>query len=180
MKTNTSTTNIGGTATQVKHTLPNAEEWMKKHGTMPEGMDGEVAKAILGHPGIVRAIGIANDYLNRHHFLPDCRGAGDIIENGSACKTDKAKEKEQAWAVAMLEKIEQGHVFDLLDFLPAQRGESVAEHLKPFMKVAREHYDGYVANGMGDRVAEKFGAFTVEAIAGALYERSKKADILGL
>jgi len=180
MKTNTSTTNIGGTATQVKHTLPTASDWIAKHGPAPESMDSKTAIAILTHPGIIRAIGIANDYLNRHHFLPDCRGAGEVIANGSSAKTEKAQEKEQAWAVAMIEKIEQGHVFDLLDFLPAQRGEAVPEHLKPFMKVAKEHYDGYVANGMGDRVAEKFGAFTVEAIAGALYERSKKADILGL
>lgn len=177
---NTSTTNIGGTQTQVKHTLPQGKEWMAKHGAMPEGVDEGTLEKVLSHPGIVRAIGIANDYLNRHHFLPDCRGAGDVIAKGSTAKTEKGQEKEQAWAVAMLEKIDNGHVFDLLDFLPNARGESVAEHLKPFMKVAKEHYDGYVLNGMGDRVAAKFGAFTVEAIANALYERSKKADILGL
>lgn len=96
MKTKTSETE------NVKVQYSEAETLDELRARMPEG---EIVK-------------LANDYINRHHFLPDVRTA---LRGEVTAKTDEGKAKQAATFAAMKGRVEAGEVFDLYEFTPTRR-----------------------------------------------------------
>jgi hypothetical protein len=96
MKTRTSVTTVAGKETSVTHTEATLKE-------------------IIDAIGEERSAKIIVDYINRHQFLPAVRKAGDTVKDAEASKDAKAD------AEALLDRVAEGEVFDILEFIPNGR-----------------------------------------------------------
>lgn len=130
MKTSTSTTE--GTEVKFKHaeTLVELQEHLS---------EAEIVK-------------LTNDYLNRHHFLPEMRTA---LRNEVTAKTDEGKARQAGANVALMERIEAGEEFNLYDFAPERRGESKGgAKVKAAVNAVKEAIVAkLVASGMSEEAA---------------------------
>lgn len=115
MKTRTSVTTVAGKETSVTHT----EATLK-----------EIVDAI----GEERSAKIIVDYINRHQFLPAIRKAGDTVKDAEASKDAKAD------AEALLDRVAEGEVFDILEFIPNGRSSKPTKDDLANAKVFQAEY----------------------------------------
>lgn len=81
-------------------------------------------KEITDLVGEARSAEFITDALNRHHLLPQVRQAYKSVNVTPTAKTDDGKVKELEKAKALIARVEDGEVFNILDFVPKKRAET--------------------------------------------------------
>lgn len=104
MKTRTSESEFGKETVKVSHTEPTLKEYQARVS------DDKIAQLVT-------------DGLNRHKFLKMIRDAGKVLAGEAPeCKRAETAAKRQLEAEAVGKKIAEGFVWDILAFLPVERG----------------------------------------------------------
>lgn len=152
MKTRKSTTTFKGRDIQVEHTEPTMQDW-------------------LDYMGAERCAKIVTDYVNRHHFLPAIRKAGEVLDGKVEFKTDAGKAKAESEAQGIADKLTE--VFDIREFLPDAKGTTVrddktakqlraewgkATEVKKLAALAMLGLDAELVDADGEVVADAYNA----------------------
>ena len=109
---------IGGKVIKLKMLNPNLDQWIERYGA------DRCAKWL-------------NDNANRHHVLPACRLAGDVVEGKVEPLKDAGRQATRLKAAkALLDSINKGNELDPFEFMPSGERVSLPEDLRLYKDAA--------------------------------------------